>query len=602
MNDEPKPYVSRRTLLAGATAATILGVAPARSAMVRSTADSGGAMAVPPAGTPSEITAHTIVEAEKLIAVRNDDTQREVLARTLPAQVSGVEALHTLPLPLELQPACMFNPRLPGVAYRTQANRLELVDSPIKELPARDVDIAFAPVTSLAHWIRGRKLTSRRLTEIYLERIARIDRQLYSFITVTPALALAQADQADREVAAGRYRGPLHGIPYGVKDVFDTAGIATTWGAALYRDRVPANDAAVVTKLRDNGAVLLGKLATGELANGVSWFGGMCRNPWNPEEPAGGSSCGPAAATAAGLCAFAIGTDSLGSILNPADRCGITGLRPTYGRVPVAGGMPLTPSLERIGPLTRCVEDAAVVLAAIHGPDAGSAGSFDPGFEYQGSRDLAELKVGYSPAWFKRIGFGGPDDTDVRPPHLHALEQMRTLGVRLVEVELPDLPYALLLNLLYVESASIFANLTLSGADSKLLNREDYSWPFGWRRARLLSAVDYYTLDRFRTLVMHEMHKLFERVDMLFAPTYGSFAMFMVMNFTGHPGVSFLAGRDQLPTRAVGPRPLDLAGPLHEVTQNVSLHGRLYEEGAILRVAHALERRLAVAPVRPPTG
>ena len=584
---ERRTPLTRRELLAGAG-----GVALARGVLARSTA---------PAATAGEsITVATIVEAEKLVALTNSDAQRKMLAETLPAQVTGVSALHALPLPRDLQPACMFNPRLPDVTYRVQSDRVRLSAPPAGKLAGNEADIAFASVGTLGQWIRRRELTSRRLTEIYLERIRRIDPKLLSFITVTPELALAQADAADREISSGRYRGALHGIPYGIKDVFDTAGIRTTWGAEIYRERVPASDAAVVTMLREAGAVLLGKLATGELANGVAWYGGTCRNPWNTDEPAGGSSCGPAAATAAALCAFAIGTDSLGSILNPADRCGITGLRPTYGRVPIAGGMPLTPSLERIGPLTREVEDAVLVLQAIHGHDPTSAGSFDPGFEYDGAHDLRGITVGYSPDWFKRIGFGGDDDLEIRPAHLAALEALRGLGVKVVEVRLPELPYALLLNLLFVEPASIFQDLTLTGRDAQLLNREAFGWPDSWRRAHFYSAVDYYTLDRFRRLVMQEMQKVFADVDLLFAPTYGSFTLFMIMNFTGHPGVSLRAGFDQLATRGIGPKPLDPKAGAHTVTQNVSFHGRLYEEGTMLRVAHALEEKLGVQARRPP--
>ena len=257
-----------------------------------------------------------------------------------------------------------FDPRLPGERYLQQTNGLRLGSTHEVPLPRDDTAVAYAPVTQLSNWIRTGQLTSLRLTEIYLERITNIAPRLYCYITVSADVARAQAKAMDAELKAGKYRGPLHGVPYSLKDVFDTAGIRTTWGCALYRDRIPAEDATIVRMLREAGAVLLGKAAMGELADGWEWFGGTCRNPWNLEEPSGGSSAGSASATAAALCAFSIGTDSLGSILEPADRCGIVGLRPTYGRVPVHGGMPLTPSLERIGPLCRTVEDAALVLAA----------------------------------------------------------------------------------------------------------------------------------------------------------------------------------------------------------------------------------------------
>ena len=405
----------------------------------------------------------------------------------------------------------------------------------------------------------------------------------------------------DAELKAGKYRGPLHGVPYAVKDVFDTAGIATTWGCALYRDRIPAEDATIVRMLRDAGAVLLGKAAMGELANGWDWFGGKCRNPWNLEEPSGGSSAGSASATAAALCAFSIGTDSLGSILEPADRCGIVGLRPTFGRVPVKGGMPLTPSLERIGPLCRTVEDAALVLAAINGYDPTSASSIDTGFSYDASLDLRTLRVGYSPDWFEKISSQrtsgrrlGRRHRPVSVTERHALQALGDLGVTLVPVQLPDLPYSTLLDILDVESAAVFEELTLTGQDAQLIVQ---SGPQSWREARLLSAVDYLQKERFRRQVMQRMHELFTSVDVVFGPTYGSYDLFMIANFTGHPGVTLRAGFVESASRSSPDDyfgPADPHAPTHTVTRNVAFHGRLFEEGTMLALARALESHLGV--------
>ena len=391
---------------------------------------------------------------------------------------------------------------LPGVSYPAQENRIELSAGQPGALPADEADIAYASVRSQAHWIRTGQITSRRLTEIYLSRIERIAPQLYCYITVTGDHALAQADESDRELAAGRYRGELHGIPYGIKDCFDTAGIPTTWGAIPFQDRVPDQDARIVTMLRDAGAVLLGKLATASLANGYRWYGGKVRNPWNTEEHAGGSSAGPGSATAAALCSFSIGTDSLGSILNPADQCGIVGLRATFGRVPTKGAMPLTPSLDRIGPLTRRVEDAVPVLAAINGPDPTSACSLDMGFDYDAGLDPGTTRVGYSEDWFGEVGFGPGASTPVGNAHRDALDALRELGVELVEVELPPFPYSALIPNLYVEAAAIYEALTLDGRDD-LLPPE--GWPDAWRRVRLLSAVDYLQAERLRRHLMHRV-------------------------------------------------------------------------------------------------
>jgi Asp-tRNA(Asn)/Glu-tRNA(Gln) amidotransferase A subunit family amidase len=556
-----------------------------------------------PVRQPEGITAQTIAEAEKLHGLTFTATERERLIPTIPGQVASVKAIRAIPKALELQPAITFDPRIPGVSYPAQPNRLELSTFDPGPLPASDADIAYASVRSQAHWIRTGQLTATRLTEIYLDRIARLAPRLYCYITVTAEVARAQAAAADRELEAGRNRGPLHGIPFAIKDLFDTAGIPTTWGAVPYRDRVPSGDATIITKLRDAGAVLLGKLATGTLANGAEWFGGTCRNPWNPDEPAGGSSTGSGSATAAALCSFSIGTDSLGSILNPADRCGVVGLRATFGRIPTAGAMPLTPSLDRIGPLTRRVEDAALVLAAIHGPDPSSATSIEMGFEYDAGLDLKRVRVGYSKRWFERFGFARAASVPVSEAHHAALKALGDLGVQLVEVELPNYPYTALFNTLYVEAASVFEELTLDGRDDQLPDRNGTGWPDGWRRVHLLSAVDYLQAERVRRRIMNDFHDIYNRVDALFAPTYGSFELLAAMNYTGHPGLGLRAGLTQSKTRDIGPLPAAGApATSHTITQNVTLHGRLYEEGKILALGHALESRLGAWHHRPPIG
>ncbi len=549
----------------------------------------------------SAITEATIAEAEKLHALQFTSEERQRLIATIQNQVESVQAVRQVEWPRHLQPGVIFDPRLPGVSYPPQPNDVRLADWDAGPVPGDDTDIAYAPVIAQAQWIRTGRLTSERLTDIYLRRIERIAGALYCYITVTPELARAEARARDRELAAGTYRGPLHGVPYGMKDVIDTAGVPTTWGSLLFKERVPAEDATIVEMLREAGAVLLGKTATAELAHGATWYGGTCRNPWNPAEAAGGSSTGSGSATAAGLCSFSIGTDSLCSILNPADRCGVVGLRPTFGRIPVKGGMPLTPSLERIGPLCRVVEDAALVLAAINGPDPTSACSIDMGFEYGADIDIRRLKVGYSPHWFEEVGFGPGSMVPASAAHRQALEALASLGVELVPIELPDLPYSALIPNLYVEAAMVFEDLTLSDRDDVLGNQD--AWPNGWRQARLLSAVDYLRIEQLRRHVMQIMHEMFGRVDALFGPTYGSFDLIVITNFTGHPGLTLRVGFTQSATRSLGTLPAPGSDAAkHTITQNVALHGRLFEEGKILALGRALEAKLNVWQRRPPVG
>ena len=591
--DPTTSSTSRRDFLASSAALAAGSLACQPDSGDRSAASAG-------AGTnaSADITAATLAEAEKLHGIIYTAEERDQLVQTIGSQLAGVLQLREVPRDLSLQPAITFDPRLPGISYPTQEDRLEMSQTAPAPLPEDEADIAFASVREQAHWIRTGRITSRRLTEIYLSRIARLAPDLYCYITVTADHALAQAAESDRELAAGRYRGELHGIPYGIKDCFDTAGIPTTWGAIPYRDQVPDRDARIVTMLRDAGAVLLGKLATASLANGYRWYGGKVRNPWNTEEHAGGSSAGPGSATAAALCSFSIGTDSLGSILNPADQCGVVGLRATYGRVPTEGAMPLTPSLDRIGPLTRRVEDAVPVMAAINGPDPTSASSINMGFQYDASIDPAAVRVGYSPEWFREVGFTGAT-VPVADAHLNALDALRDLGVELVEVELPPFPYPALIPNLYAEAAAIYEALTLDGRDDQL---PPEGWPNAWRQVRMLSAVDYLQAERLRRRLMHEFHRIYSDVDALFAPTYGSFELLMAMNYTGHPGITLRAGLDQSPTRSAGPVPDDPQGEPHTITRNVAFHGRLFEEGKILALARALEERLGVYHHRPPIG
>jgi Asp-tRNA(Asn)/Glu-tRNA(Gln) amidotransferase A subunit family amidase len=414
-------------------------------------------------------------------------------------------------------------------------------------------------------------------------------------ITLTRDAALAQAKRADAEIASGKYRGPLHGIPYGVKDLLDTAGIPTTYGAEPFRDRVPNTDAAVVKRLSEAGAVLIAKLSLGALALNDIWFGGQTMNPWLLEEGASGSSAGPGAATAAALVAFSIGSETGGSIVAPAMRCGITGLRPTFGRVARTGAMTLCWSLDKLGPMTRSVEDAMLVLQAISGPDAGDVSSVPSHLEFDATVPCNGLRVGYFPAWMKEN-----PATDVDRA---ALESARKAGMVPVEVNLPDWPYSSLMPVLFSEAAASFEELTLTGGLNSLKVQVPDAWPNLFRQSRFLSAVDFVQADRFRRKVAVEMARVFSQVDVLLVPSLRD-EMLTISNFTGHPSLTLRTGFVEVSEArsdwAPDPKnPLPKFSPPRRVPHGVTLIGRLFDEGTIARAGMALERAAAVAPERP---
>lgn len=546
--------------------------------------------------THPEITLETIAAAERLMGVEYSAAERQQMLDNLEGQITSALQRRGVKLANSVPMALRFDPRLPGFAMPHGADRLTL-SAVTAALPATDEDIAFAPVTHLGAWIRAGHLTSRRLTQIYLDRIATLGPKLECFAAVSADLALAEADAADALTRAGVNLGPLHGIPYGLKDLFDTKGIVTGWGAEPYRDRVPDTDATIVTKLRAAGAVLLGKTTVGALAYNDIWYGGVTRNPWNLNEGSSGSSAGSASATAAGLCGFAIGTETLGSITSPSQRCGTTGLRPTFGRVSRAGAMALCNSLDKVGPICRSVEDSAIVLAALNGGDVNDRSSIAAPFVFDAGAGYRGLKVGYLAEAF------GEGATAV--DHA-ALAAVRALGVEVVEVHLPDLPYGALMNTLFAEAAASFEDLTLSNLDDSLTWQDAAAWPNAMRKARFLSAVDHVQLDRLRYLVMQALDGLFTQCDVLIGP-FMTGPMLIASNFTGHPCLHLRAGFEDLGTRS--PASLasgklttgeaDAAGRTFTVPQGVSLWGRLFDEGPILTLGLALESALAVADRRP---
>jgi Asp-tRNA(Asn)/Glu-tRNA(Gln) amidotransferase A subunit family amidase len=556
----------------------------------------GATPAVGPAVSPA-----AFVEAEKLAQVSMTPAQRQMAAENWRISLASTMERRTGPrkvaLEPELAPATVWDPAsVTSDAHGPARERFVRTHAGAGALPARDEDIAYAPVTRLSRWIESRALSSERLTRIYLERIRRLDRRLRSVITLVDEHALAQARQADREIAAGKYRGPLHGIPYGVKDLLDTAGIPTTWGAEFYRDRVPKQDAAVVARLNAAGAVLLAKLSLGALALNDVWFGGQTMNPWLPEEGASGSSAGPGAATAAGLVAFAIGSETGGSIVSPAMRCGVTGLRPTYGRVARTGAMTLCWSLDKLGPMTRSVEDAMLVLKAISGPDAGDPASRPARLDFDASAKVAGLKLGYFPAWMKESPATEVDRA--------ALATLQTLGLTPVPVTLPDWPYQSLNTVLFAEAAAAFEEITLDGRADQLRMQVPDAWPNLFREARFLSAVDFVQADRLRRKVALEMARLMREVDFLLVPSLRD-EMLTISNNTGHPSLTLRTGfvevgqarSDWAPDPA---RPLPSFDPPRRVPHGVTLIGRLFEEGRIAEVGLALERATGAMRERPP--
>ena len=547
-----------------------------------------------------EVGAVTFAEAEKLTQVTMTAAEREMAANSWRTSMAAMLERRSGPRKVTLEasvsPATQWNPVLPGMKVGPLRDKFIRSQNDGAPLPKKDDDIAFAPVSKLSRWIETKALTSERLTRIYLERIKRFDTKLRCIITLTAEHALTQARQADQEIAAGKYRGPLHGIPYGVKDLLDTAGIATTWGAEPFRDRVPTADSAVVARLNAAGAVLIAKLSLGALALNDIWFGGQTMNPWLLEEGASGSSAGPGAAMAAGLVAFSIGSETGGSIISPSMRCGVTGLRPTYGRVPRTGAMTLCWSLDKLGPMTRSVEDAMLVLKAISGPDKGDVGSVSAKLDFDAGASIKGLKIGYVPAWMKE-----DPATDVDRA---ALEAAKKLGMIPTPISLPDWPYQSLNVILFAEGAAAFEEIMLDGRINQLKVQVPDAWPNMFRESRFLSAVDFVQADRLRRKVAIEMARVFNEVDLLLVPSLRD-EMLTISNNTGHPSLTLRTGSVQVSEARSDWAP-DPANPLpkfatpRKVPHGITLIGRLFEEGTIAQVGIAMEKLAGVVNDRPP--
>jgi Asp-tRNA(Asn)/Glu-tRNA(Gln) amidotransferase A subunit family amidase len=552
----------------------------------------------PPVGP--EVSPTTFAEAEKLVQVENTPAHRVEAADSWRVSMAPLYERRIGPqkvaLDSTLAPYSRWDPVLPGHSAGPKHDQFIRSESDPGPLPASDEEIAFAPVAQLSRWIEKQKLSSQRLTNIYLARIEKFNPKLRCVITLTRDHALAQAKKADAEISAGKYRGPLHGIPWGAKDLLDTAGIPTTYGAEPFRNRVPAKDAAVVRRLDEAGAILLAKLSLGALALNDIWFGGQTMNPWLLQEGSSGSSAGPGAATAAGLVAFAVGSETGGSIVAPSMRCGITGLRPTYGRVPRTGAMTLCWSLDKLGPMARRVEDTLLVLHAISGPDAGDLSSVPSKLDFDAGMKVQGLRVGYFPGWMSQ-----EPATDVDRA---ALETVKRIGMVPVEVAIPPWPYDSLDLILFSEAAAAFEELTLSGGLDQLKVQTPDAWPNLFRQARFLSAVDFVQADRLRRKVAQEMARVFSQVDLLLVPSLRD-EMLTITNFTGHPSLTLRAGFLEVSEArsdwAPDPQnPLPKFSPPRRVPHGVTLIGRLFEEGTLGNAGIALERAFGVAAENPP--
>lgn len=544
----------------------------------------GARLAAPPEPNP-EITPDDIAAAEKLAGVAFRPEQREQLVEDVEEALAGYDALRALDLPNHVPPALRFDPFIgvtPPVVAPPSRPAAEWIE-PV-ERPSSDADLAFLGVAGLAHLLRTRQVTSTELTRLFLDRIERFDGRLRAVVTLMADQALAEAEAADRELAAGQWRGPLHGIPYGAKDLLATRTAPTTWGTPPFREQQIDADAAVVERLHAAGAVLIAKLSLGELAWGDVWFGGMTRNPWNEEQGSSGSSAGPGAAVAAGLVPFAIGSETLGSIVSPSTRNGVTGLRPTFGRVSRAGAMTLSWSMDKLGPMARSALDCALVFEAIHGADPADATSRDVPFPFDPHAPLDGLRVGYFAEQFDETYSGREADRA-------ALDVLRGLGVRLEPATLPaHLPADTITTMLSVEAAAAFDALTRTNRVDEMVRQTRNAWPHVFRAARLVPAVEYLQMARARTLLMQAMDEAMRPFDVVVAPSFNG-GLLQITNLTGHPCVvvpnAFNSVEGHADRRSPG---------------SLSFVSPLDRDEAALRLAHAYQEATDFHLQRPPVG
>ncbi len=537
------------------------------------------------------VTADMIKQAEWIAGVDYTDDDRQLMLDGLNDTANGIEKLRGVAIDNAIAPAIAFNPT-PAIEnhYKLRDRTVSLTESAAAQRPNTDEDLAFLPVTELAPLVRSRQVSSTELTKLYLSRLKRLDPTLRCVITLTEETALKQAKRADEEIATGRYRGPLHGIPWGAKDLLAYPGYRTTWGAKPYKEQVRDEKATVIARLEEAGAVLIAKLSVGALAWGDVWFDATTKNPWNTEQGSSGSSAGPASSTSAGLVGFSIGTETWGSIVSPCTRCGVTGLRPTFGRVSRFGCMALSWSMDKIGPIARSVEDCAIVLAAIHGHDGLDASAVDQPFSWPGP-NIRTIRVGYVESLFDESRLDQIEQEEVRASMKESLDfdrrvlnVLRDLGIKLVPIQLPDsLPIDALGLILTAEAATAFDELTRSGQDDDLVRQVTDAWPNVFRQGQLIPAVEYIRANRVRTMAMKQMEAAIRDVDVYVAPSFGGNNL-LLTNLTGHPAVVLPNGfraKDGTPT-------------------SITFTGKLFGETKLLTIARSYQQATDYHLKRPP--
>ncbi|PYU00596.1 MAG: amidase, partial [Acidobacteria bacterium] len=565
----------------------------------------------------------------KIAGVAISDEYKAMMLLNLNDHAKGFDEIFELHMPNSVEPALLFRPETSGVNFDAQKFPMRMSEAPAISVAKNPDELAFLTVRELSELVRTRKISATSLTNLYLERLKRYDPRLKFVVTLTEERALARAQEADREIAAGKYRGPLHGLPWGAKDLLAAKGYPTTWGAGGFEKQVIEEDATVVKRLDEAGAVLVAKLTLGALANGDHWFGGITRNPWNPHQGSSGSSAGPASATAAGCVAFSISSETLGSISSPSTRCGCTGLRPTFGFVPRTGAMALSWSMDKLGPICRSVEDCALVLDAIHGPDGKDrAVAQNAAFNWDANLDWRSLRVGYLKKDFEPATesqqpqtaeetTATPEERERREKarkrreasHVRAaydrkfseaaLEKLREMGVNLVAVEMPKLPYDAMVMMLESEAAAAFDELTRTGRDKLLTAQGPDDWPNSFRTARFLPAVEYIQASRARRLAMDAVGKVFSQFDVIVTPTFSQ--QLVITNLTGHPALILpngLRGSDAPPpTSFADGADENVGGPGTPVS--ITFLGNLFGEAKLLALARAYQEATGFHKLHP---
>ncbi|OLS24975.1 MAG: Glutamyl-tRNA(Gln) amidotransferase subunit A [Candidatus Heimdallarchaeota archaeon LC_2] len=523
-----------------------------------------------------EITLADIMIVEKMFGLVYNEKERDLMHVAVNAYLDDYRNSRKLKIPNHIPPPLYFNPTLPNMSFSRSSFQTKFSQSRAYEVPGDLEELAFWPILDIANLIYLEKLTSTDLTKMFIDRIKKYDSTLKSVITLTEPLAIEQANRVDDDMRKNKHRGILHGIPYGVKDLLAHPDYSTTWGTPPFKDQHIDTTATVIKRLEAKGAILIAKLSLGELAWGNVWFGGETKTPWNIEFGSGGSSAGSAAATAAGLVAFSIGSETWGSIINPSSRCGVTGLRPTFGRVSRHGAMSLAWSMDKIGPICKTVEDCAIVLDAIRGSDGLDPTVIEAPFNYDYNENPMDIKVGYLKSEFDK-----ETEKEFKPFTDAAINQLKLSNIDLVELELPDINADRIAFILAVEAATSFDELTLSGKLDKMIRQGDDTWPNMFRQARLIPAVEYLKANRIRYLLMQEMEKIFSKVDVIVAPSLGK--NLLVTNLTGHPSVVVPIGFQD-----------------NGLPVSISFTGGLFKESQALRIAKEYQDRTKFHSQIPP--